>query len=65
MKRIKVLALGLVLGVAGVAYAASGNGNTQYTATVEHSGGACCSMADCCDNGSCKMGGACCADHKR
>ena len=56
MKRIKVIALGLVLGVAGVAYAAQGN--VQMTANEAQA--SCCSMKDCCAGDSCKMQGSCC-----
>lgn len=56
MKSIKVLALGLVLGVAGVVYAA---GNAQSAAQECAMSGA---SASCCDGGgsSCCTGGSCC-----
>ncbi len=76
MKRIKVLTLGLVLGVTGVVYAAQGGGQV---ATPDNTATSCCSMADCCTGSSCKMncdccsccsggacqmGSSCCASHK-
>jgi hypothetical protein len=58
MKRIKVIALTLSLGIAGVVYAAQSN--AQPTPTNNAQEAACCSMKDCCDGGSCKMNGECC-----
>lgn len=57
MKRIKVIALGLVLGVAGVAYAAQGGEQV----TADNAAASCCSMKECCEGGSCKMQGSCCS----
>ncbi len=61
MKRIKVIALGLVLGVAGVAYAAQGGEQV----TADNAAASCCSMKDCCEGGSCKMQGSCCSSKKQ
>lgn len=63
MKKLKVLALGLVLGVAGAVYAANNSG-AQYNVPVEKADG-CCSTANCCANGSCQMGGSCCSSRGR
>lgn len=61
MKRIKVLALGLMLGVAGVVYAAnSSNIESRMQAAT---GASCCSHAGCCTGDSCNMGGSCCTAH--
>ncbi len=59
MKRIKVIALTLSLGVAGVVYAAQGG--ARSTPTDNTQAAACCSMQDCCSGGSCKMNGDCCS----
>jgi hypothetical protein len=61
MRRIKVLVLGLVLGVAGVAYAAGGNAQSTSADNKEMN----CSMAGCCTGGSCQMGGSCCAAKRK
>ncbi len=58
MKKVKVAALGLVLGVAGAVYAA--NSAAQVNPATEKAAG-CCSMANCCEGGSCQTSGACCA----
>ncbi len=57
MKRIKVIALTLSLGVAGIVYAAQ---SSAQSAPTDNAQAACCSMKDCCDGGSCKMNGECC-----
>ena len=57
MKRIKVLALTLALGLAGAAYAAQGG---SQSAADGHAA-SCCAMKDCCAGGSCKMQGECCS----
>ncbi len=58
MKRIKVLTLGLMLGVAGAVYAAQGG---AQVATPDNAAASCSSMAECCTGGSCKMNGDCCS----
>ncbi len=57
MKRIKIIALTLSLGVAGVVYAAQSSAQSTPTDNAQ---AACCSMEDCCAGGSCKMNGECC-----
>ena len=73
MKQIKVIALGLALGIAGVAYAAQGN----VPLTADAAQASCCAMKDCCagdscqmqgsccEGGTCQMGGACCSSKKQ
>jgi hypothetical protein len=61
MKKIKVLALALALGIAGAVYA----GNNSAQSAMES-----CDMSkadgSCCTSGaSCCTGGSCCAMHKK
>ena len=35
------------------------------SATSHHTADSCCAMANCCEDGKCKMGGDCCAKHKQ
>jgi len=59
MKKIKVLALTLALGIAGVVYAAGSNAQSTTQA---------CDMnkaESCCTNQSCCTGGSCCTMHKK
>ena len=60
MKRIKVTALALALGVAGVVYAMQSDAQT----TPSENAASCCTMANCCSDGACKMNGACCSAHR-
>ena len=62
MRRIKVIALTLVLGVAGAAYAAQ---RGTQPSTGDAGAASCCAMKDCCAGGSCKMEGECCSEHKK
>ena len=60
MKRIKILAFGLVLGLAGAVYAAGGSAQSR-----PHAGDTDRAEANCCAPGaSCCTGGSCCT-HKR
>lgn len=54
MKSIKVLVMGLVLGVAGVVYAAGQAQTTSQACDMDKA------SASCCNGGSCCMGGSCC-----
>ncbi len=59
MRKIKALAIGLVLGVAGFAYAAGSDGaqtSTQACDTGKTTASCCGQGASCCANG----GSACC-----
>ena len=57
MKRIKVVALTLALGLAGVVYAAGGNAQSTTQACDMKT-----AQASCCASGaSCCTGGSCCA----
>lgn len=56
MKRIRVLALAAVLGVAGVVYAATGYAQFVSQDKVE----SCCTDTNCCTGG-----GSCCTKHKK
>lgn len=60
MKKIKVLALGVILSAAGAVYAMQTA--TPLAPTTEAA--SCCSMEACCADGSCQMQGACCDSHK-
>ncbi len=55
MKKIKVLAFTLALGIAGVVYASSGNAQLATQACEMKQAGSCCMT-----NQSCCNGGACC-----
>ncbi len=57
MRSIKILVLGLVLGVAGVVYAAGNSPSATRECAMSEAG------ASCCDGGgsSCCTGGSCCA----
>lgn len=61
MKRIKVLAFGLVLGLAGIVYAAgSGAQPTSQACDMNKAEASCCTPG-----ASCCTGGSCCTMHKR
>ncbi|HEY0657035.1 MAG TPA: hypothetical protein VGD05_01100 [Pyrinomonadaceae bacterium] len=73
-KFLVVLSALLVFGLAAAVFAYNRTNNTNQTAaasscpmhkqmasTVEHND-SCCGMADCCKDGKCSMGGACCKD---
>ncbi len=55
MKRIKILAFGLVLGLAGAVYAAGGSSqSTPHACDMERAEASCCAPgASCCTGGSC------------
>jgi len=54
MRSIKVLALGLVLGVAGVVYAAGNSQSTTEECAMSEAGASCCGGgSSCCTGGSC------------
>jgi hypothetical protein len=55
MKRIKVLALTLALGVAGMMYAAGSHAQSTTQDNAE----------SCCTGQSCCTGGSCCSTHKK
>ncbi len=57
MKKLKVLAIGLVLSLTGAVYAFSGAGNTPDSCPMKMDGSSCCkSDSSCCKGGD----GACC-----
>ena len=49
----------IVFGLAAVVYA------YNRSAVSHHTADSCCTMADCCEDGKCKMGGDCCAKDKQ
>lgn len=55
MKKVKTLVVGLVLALAGVAYASGGSQSTPQACNMDNSEGSCCvAGASCCTgNGSC------------
>ena len=58
MKKIKVIALGVILTLTGAVYAAqtaSSTSTPEATTTMS-----CCTMEACCAGGSCQMQGSCC-----
>ena len=76
MKKKIIIALSVMLmfGLVAVVYAYN---RTETTAKSAHScpmkksetaatdkKDSCCGMDDCCKDGNCKMGGACCGDHE-
>ena len=62
MKKIKVIALGVILTLTGAVYAVqtASPASTPKAATTD----SCCAMEACCVGGSCQMQGACCDSHK-
>lgn len=53
MKSIKILVIGLVLGLAGVVYAAGGTQNTPQSCDMKAGADCCATHASCCTGGSC------------